>query len=80
MEDDSWTRGNIVVATPQQNSDHRATIGPNEKKNPLLGYLDLIGVAGWQNLAAFRREQKWQGKFSSSAYLQFSRQMRCFCV
>ena len=39
MEDDSWTRGNIVVATPQQNSDHQAMIGPNEK-NPLLGYLD----------------------------------------
>ena len=37
-------------------------------------------VPGWQNLAAFRREQKWQWKFSSSAYLQFSRQMRCFCT
>ena len=36
--------------------------------------------AGWQNLAAFRREQKWQLKFSSNAYLQFSRQMRHFCV
>ena len=36
--------------------------------------------SGWQNLAAFRREQKYQWKFSSSAYLQFSRQMRCFCV
>ena len=36
--------------------------------------------AGWQNLAAFRREQKWQWKFLSSAYLQFSRQMRRFCA
>ena len=35
--------------------------------------------AGWQNLVAFRRGQKWPSKFSSSAYLQFSRQMRCFC-
>ena len=34
---------------------------------------------GWQNLAAFRREQKWQWKFSS-AYLQFLRQMRRFCA
>ena len=37
-------------------------------------------LAGWQNLAAFRRKQKWQRKFSSSAYLQFSRQMRRFCA
>ena len=37
-------------------------------------------IAGWQNLAAFRREQKWQWKFSSNAYLQFSRQMRRFCA
>ena len=36
--------------------------------------------SGWQNLAAFRREQKWQWKFSSSTYLQFSRQMRRFCA
>ena len=35
---------------------------------------------GWQNLAAFRREQKRQWKFSSSAYFQFSRQMRRFCA
>ena len=35
---------------------------------------------GWQNLATFRREQKWQWKFSSNAYLQFSRQMRPFCA
>ena len=35
---------------------------------------------GWQNLAAFRREQKWQWKLSSNAYLQFSRQMRRFCA
>ena len=34
--------------------------------------------SGLQILAAFRREQKWQGKLSSSAYLQFSRQMRRF--
>ena len=39
MEDDSWTRGNIVVATPQQNSDHQAMIGPNEK-NPLEGFVN----------------------------------------
>ena len=32
---------------------------------------------GWQNLAAFRREQKWQWKFSSNAYLQFSHR---FCA
>ena len=36
--------------------------------------------SGWQILAAFRRMQKWQGKLSSSAYLQFSRQMRRFCA
>ena len=35
-------------------------------------------LSGWQNLAAFGREQNWQLKFSSSAYLQFSRQMRRF--
>ena len=37
-------------------------------------------VPGWQNLAAFRREQKLQWKFSSNSYLQFSCQMRCFCA
>ena len=37
----------------------------------------LRAFAGWQNLAAFRREQKWQWKFSSNAYLQFSRH---FCA
>ena len=36
--------------------------------------------SGWQNLAAFRRGQKWQWKFSSSAYLQFSQQMGRFCA
>ena len=35
---------------------------------------------GWQNLAAFRREQKWHWKFPSNAFLQFSRQMRRFCA
>ena len=35
---------------------------------------------GWQNLAAFHWEQKWQWKFSSSAYLQFLRQLRRFCA
>ena len=35
---------------------------------------------GWQNLAAFRREQKWQWKFLSNAYLQFSHKMRRFCA
>ena len=38
----------------------------------------LCDRPGWQNLAAFRREQKWPWKFSSSAYLPFSRQMRRF--
>ena len=37
-------------------------------------------IPGWQNLAAFRREQKWQWKVSSSAYIQFLRQMRRFCA
>ena len=36
--------------------------------------------AGWQNLAAFRRGQEWPWTFSSSAYLQFLRQMRRFCA
>ena len=40
----------------------------------------VVCQSGWQNLAAFRREQKWQWKFSSSAYLQFLRQMRRFCA
>ena len=35
---------------------------------------------GWQNLAAFRREQNWQWKFSLTAYLQFLHQMHCFCA
>ena len=30
-----------------------------------------LGLTGWQNLAAFRWEQKWQWNFSSSVYLQF---------
>ena len=47
----------------------------------LSGFFQMIThLPGWQNLAAFRREQKWQWKFSSSAYLQFSRQMRRFCA
>ena len=50
-------------------------------------FLDVIFVdvdcesnieSGWQNLSAFRRGQKWSRKFSSSAYLQFSRQMHRF--
>ena len=36
--------------------------------------------SGWQNLAAFRWGQKLSWKFSSSAYLKFSRQMRHFCA
>ena len=36
--------------------------------------------AGWQDLAGFRRGQKWPWNLSSSAYLQFSRQMRRFCA
>ena len=35
---------------------------------------------GLQNLAAFRRGQKWPWKFASTAYLQFSRQMHRFCA
>ena len=49
-------------------------------KDQLLPISPPIRAAGWQNLAAFRREQKWQWKFSSSAYLQISRQMRRFCA
>ena len=37
-------------------------------------------TAGWQDLAGFRRGQKWPWNLSSSAYLQFSRQMRRFCA
>ena len=37
-------------------------------------------VPGWQDLAGFRRGQKWPWNLSSSAYLQFSRQMRRFCA
>ena len=42
-------------------------------------YLSNIDT-GWQNLAAFRRGQKWPWKFSSSAYLHFLRQIRPFCA
>ena len=31
----------------------------------------LKSITGWQNLAAFRRGQKWPLKFLPSAYLQF---------
>ena len=37
-------------------------------------------LAGWQDLAGFRRGQKWPLNLSSSAYLQFSRQMHRFCA
>ena len=37
-------------------------------------------LTGWQDLAGFRRGQKWPWNLSSSAYLQFSRQMRRFCA
>ena len=37
-------------------------------------------VTGWQDLAGFRGVQKWPWNLSSSAYLQFSRQMRRFCA
>ena len=37
-------------------------------------------IPGWQDLAGFRRGQKWPWNLSSSAYLQFSRQMRRFCA
>ena len=39
-----------------------------------------LSNAGWQDLAGFRRGQKWPWNLSSSAYLQFSRQMRRFCA
>ena len=48
-------------------------------------FLDVIFVdvdcesnieSGWQNLAAFHQGPKWSWKFSSRAYLQFSRQIR----
>ena len=43
-------------------------------------YLNWLIVSGWQDLAGFRRGQKWPWNLSSSAYLQFSRQMRSFCA
>ena len=44
-------------------------------------FVNLIWLtAGWQDLAGFRRGQKWPWNLSSSAYLQFSRQMRRFCA
>ena len=36
--------------------------------------------AGWQDLAGFRRGQKWPWNLSSSAYWQFLRQMHRFCA
>ena len=43
-------------------------------------YLADTHSPGWQDLAGFRRGQKWPWNLSSSAYLQFSRQMRRFCA
>ena len=45
---------------------------PNQRMSNLL--------PGWQDLAGFRRGQKWPWNLSSSAYLQFLRQMRRFCA
>ena len=53
---------------------------PASLNMPLYPPFFWLYRTGWKNLAAFRREQKWQWKFSSSAYLQFSRQMRRFCA
>ena len=47
--------------------------------NVLLGSV-FSTWTGWQNLAAFRREQKWPSKFSPSSYLQFLRQKHRFCA
>ena len=53
---------------------------PASLNMPLYPPFFWLYRTGWKNLAASRREQKWQWKFSSSAYLQFSRQMRRFCA
>ena len=39
---------------------------------------DVWIESGWQKLADFRRWHKWPSKFSSGAYLLFSRQIRRF--
>ena len=47
----------------------------------MMAMLKKKGIcSGWQELAGFRRGQKWPWNLSSSAYLQFSRQMRRFCA
>ena len=65
--DGSWT---LLAKFQRTNRMHGQTY---DLKQYMFG-------TGWQNLAAFRRGQKWPWKFSSSAYLQFSRQMRRFCA
>ena len=45
-----------------------------------LQMIKLVLLPGWQNLAAFCQEQKWQWKFSSSTYSQILRQMPRFCA
>ena len=40
----------------------------------------MVSGSGWQDLAGFRQGQKWPWNLSSSAYLQFSQQMRRFCA
>jgi len=53
----------------------------NEQECEIKDIVVLVQVyAGWQNLVAFRWEQKWQRKFLPSAFLQLSRQMRRFCA
>ena len=56
--------------------NYGGTVGKYRDRSQIIWV--QLSYAGWQNLAAFRREQKWQWKFSSCAYLQFLRQMRRF--
>ena len=50
-----------------------------QRRRKILKYADYV-TTGWQDLAGFRWGQKWPWNLSSSAYLQFSRQMRRFCA
>ena len=63
-----------------QRCSARETFGTTTVCQKLYSDTRQVVDTGWQNLTAFRREQKWQWKFSSSAYLQSLRQMRCFCA
>ena len=46
---------------------------PTEHLRPSLFKIvpNLYPGAGWQNLAAFRREQKWQGNFRQARIYKF---------